>query len=429
MLSSSDSFARLLSLKDSSYSEDYNNGTSWITIYRSSNTSSLATLQNNSGTTATAVTPGQVYILSSEILSSGLSFYKDGSLAGQTASASSLNTTSGLLIGQKFITTSERWDGIIAEVIFTSSTLQANRERVEGYLAHKWGLTASLPSAHPYKSSPPGPVPTSTPTPTPTATPTVTETPTPAPQGSWLPTNLTSSLALWLDASDSSTITLNGTKVSQWRDKSGNVRHANQSDSALQPNYTSAGLNGKNVVTLSQDNLAVTSLVLTGTGWHAFAVASLSSSSNGFGRLLTLKISSNTNDFDNANSWVPIYRNSSSNAIAAIQSSGSTSTSAVTYNQSYIFSSEILSSGLNIYKNGVLSGTKGSATSLNTTSGLQIGQALGANGEKWDGLVAEVIFISSTLQSDREKVEGYLAHKWGLASYLAAGHPYKNSAP
>lgn len=30
--------------------------------------------------------------------------------------------------------------------------------------------------------------------------------------------------ALWLDANDSSTITLNGSTVSQWRNKSGNDR-------------------------------------------------------------------------------------------------------------------------------------------------------------------------------------------------------------
>ncbi len=32
-------------------------------------------------------------------------------------------------------------------------------------------------------------------------------------------------------------------------------------------------------------------------------------------------------------------------------------------------------------------------------------------------------------QSDRQKVEGYLAHKWGLASNLPADHPYKAAAP
>ena len=27
------------------------------------------------------------------------------------------------------------------------------RQKIEGYLAHKWGLTANLPSAHPFKHS------------------------------------------------------------------------------------------------------------------------------------------------------------------------------------------------------------------------------------------------------------------------------------
>ena len=30
-------------------------------------------------------------------------------------------------------------------------------QRVEGYLAHKWGLTANLPSDHPYRWMPPTP--------------------------------------------------------------------------------------------------------------------------------------------------------------------------------------------------------------------------------------------------------------------------------
>ncbi len=46
--------------------------------------------------------------------------------------------------------------GHVAEVIFTNAKQsQANREKVEGYLAHKWGLTGNLDAGHPYKSSPP----------------------------------------------------------------------------------------------------------------------------------------------------------------------------------------------------------------------------------------------------------------------------------
>lgn len=58
-------------------------------------------------------------------------------------------------------------------------------------------------------------------------------------------------LYCWLDASDSSTVTLNSGNVSQWRDKSGGLRHFSQSTSAAQPAYTSSGLNGLNCITFN----------------------------------------------------------------------------------------------------------------------------------------------------------------------------------
>jgi hypothetical protein len=49
----------------------------------------------------------------------------------------------------------------------------------------------------------------------------------------------------WWDASDSSTITLNSTTISQWRDKSGNARHLDQSDAANQPTYAATEIGGR----------------------------------------------------------------------------------------------------------------------------------------------------------------------------------------
>jgi len=47
-------------------------------------------------------------------------------------------------------------DGAVGEVVVGNGALSdGDRETIEGYLAHKWGLTANLPSGHPYKSSPP----------------------------------------------------------------------------------------------------------------------------------------------------------------------------------------------------------------------------------------------------------------------------------
>jgi hypothetical protein len=64
------------------------------------------------------------------------------------------NTT--IQIGCRFSETFLPFDGDIAEVvIFTNDGTSQTREIVEGYLAHKWGLTSNLPSSHTYKSNAP----------------------------------------------------------------------------------------------------------------------------------------------------------------------------------------------------------------------------------------------------------------------------------
>lgn len=51
----------------------------------------------------------------------------------------------------------DRWlNGDLGELIVTRMALSiAERQRLEGYSAHKWALTANLPADHPYKSAPP----------------------------------------------------------------------------------------------------------------------------------------------------------------------------------------------------------------------------------------------------------------------------------
>ncbi len=58
----------------------------------------------------------------------------------------------------------------------------------------------------------------------------------------WTPTSLGSSLALWLDADDASTITSSAGLVSEWRDKSGNNRDATQADPNSRPSTNGSGL-------------------------------------------------------------------------------------------------------------------------------------------------------------------------------------------
>jgi hypothetical protein len=42
-------------------------------------------------------------------------------------------------------------EGQVAEIICFSGISTEDKEKAEGYLAHKWNLTGSLPDSHPYK--------------------------------------------------------------------------------------------------------------------------------------------------------------------------------------------------------------------------------------------------------------------------------------
>lgn len=54
------------------------------------------------------------------------------------------------------LSTERLFAGKIAEVIFVTGAISNGvQQKAEGYLAHKWGLTANLPADHPYKTSPP----------------------------------------------------------------------------------------------------------------------------------------------------------------------------------------------------------------------------------------------------------------------------------
>jgi hypothetical protein len=55
-------------------------------------------------------------------------------------------------------------------------------------------------------------------------------------------------LEMWLDASDSSTITLNSTTVSEWRDKSGKGNTFTQVTAANQPTFVASSRNGLSAI-------------------------------------------------------------------------------------------------------------------------------------------------------------------------------------
>lgn len=66
------------------------------------------------------------------------------------------NTTTQFGIGTGFDSTADSaFVGDVYEIIICESSATPVREKIEGYLAHKYSLEGNLPVSHPYKSSPP----------------------------------------------------------------------------------------------------------------------------------------------------------------------------------------------------------------------------------------------------------------------------------
>lgn len=89
-------------------------------------------------------------------------------------------------------------------------------------------------------------------------------------------------LSAWYDAADASTITLNGSAVSVWRDKSGNGLHASQSTANNQPLYAATRKNSLPVITFdgANDSLVTSQFADPYLSFTSFCVLSVIASAN-----------------------------------------------------------------------------------------------------------------------------------------------------
>jgi len=430
-------------------------------------------------------------------------------------SIGNLNTPTGIGVSNNYHAGSA-FSGQINEVIIVPSTLTpSDREKLEGYLAHKWGLTANLPSVHDYKSSAPTFVTATTSgaaSSSPTlcvntpltpithtttgatgigtasglpagltatwASNTITISGTPTASGSftysipltggcgtvnasgiitvrassaWLPSDLGASVKLWLDATDAATITQSGGFVSQWNDKSGNGNHF-QSTGTSQPTYQSNAINSNAAIDfdgssdymsagdkldLRTNELTIMTVVKYDNTNTGGAIVGKSLYGPGVGRYALLRLNSGDVFGTSANQYNDMLMDINITANAK-NSTPETSTDPKIIGGTI---NRVGTSYATLYENGTSTATSSSGaadnTDYNTSHALMIGAYQNGSGTTppqassyLDGKIAEIIICSSLLDNlTRQKLEGYLAHKWGLTANLPSVHDYKSSAP
>lgn len=232
----------------------------------------------------------------------------------------------------------------------------------------------------------------------------------------------------WFDATDAATITHSSGAVSQWSSKNGSS-HMLQGTAARRPMTGTATINGLNTIAFDGTDDA------------------LKTAANPFGsEIKDGMIMLVTNIGTISNSVLFSLSGSGSNATAmrwqaeapwgngsiAFDNGAASGTRRVSGTSGWSadeikllgFYGSLTANVQQVWESGALKFGDSSGHTVLTASGM----ALGYDGVgRFDNCtMGEVLILNRVVGNEnRQRLEGYLAHKWGLASTLPAGHPYK----
>ena len=218
-------------------------------------------------------------------------------------------------------------------------------------------------------------------------------------------------LIFWMDGADpagTGVLPANGASITTWVDKSGNGKNATVSTSPATYSLSTKSLvfTGAQYYTTPFTSVPTTISVflvinLGSPGYMDMMAGVLQVISTGYNQLVTIPGGSHV-----------------LNGAAMSQNTN------ILYNFTFDASSSAA-----IYYNGALSGTRNGSTSYSGNGSIVIGSSDGVH-ETYTGTISEILIYNSVLSTaNRQKIEGYLAWKWGFANNLSPSNPYKYDSP
>lgn len=244
------------------------------------------------------------------------------------------------------------------------------------------------------------------------------------------------SLTNWYDSTDTTTLTLStGDTVAQWRDKSYDANDLSEVDYADLPVYGTTNINGLSTVdfdggsAINLDDGSITPLDTSSDFYIAYA---------GFNNTYT--VASTLFSFTNETNDGFYIRTTGEEFSQCILIDGSVIIlnvllgGAPNDNRPVVYTVDSIGNDVSITLNytNTSSGTK-SAGDPEPFTKLTLGAFDDGFGEfnSLNGQIGELVVVvqDSMTTADKQKLEGYMAWKWGLVSDLPGGHPYKSAAP
>jgi hypothetical protein len=311
------------------------------------------------------------------------------------------------------------FSGYIGEIIvFNNQIGTTDRQNVESYLTQKWGLVSSLPGGHLHLTKQAGAI-------TPTALSKFRMLGIPRPQ-QFLPT-LIANIQMWMDGADpagTGVVPSNGSVLSTWTDKSGK---SYSSTGVNSPTVVTNAVNSKSAVSYNGSNYSYSTIAagVFSTAMIIFFVYKVNGAVT-YTTPVTRGVFTNGSPIDQYNNTRFLGGNSYNGYTSAYSHASATSTTLFTQ-----IIQQSPSTSYNEYVNGSttssLSVTGFSAS--DTASFVYIGTR-DNKGTTFNGYMCELIVFNQLIGlTAQQKIEGYLAWKWGIQASLPEGHPYKSAAP
>lgn len=235
------------------------------------------------------------------------------------------------------------------------------------------------------------------------------------PVGGWTPQNILSDLSLWLDADDAGSINDAAGGVSAWVDKSPNAFFARQLSAGLRPTYDAPGRR----------------IVFANTHWLQISSYARPAPITYF---LVMAMDVTEREVALSEGGTVLTRHAFGNAPGDFARFQTVAGSQITVQGTIPAGEHIAAFALSntagfVAVNGV-DQTTDTQTGQATASRLQIGSSVGSSALGLNGHIREIVAVDGvTSVADRQRMEGYLAHKWGLAGDLPAAHPFKSAPP
>lgn len=234
-----------------------------------------------------------------------------------------------------------------------------------------------------------------------------------------------SGLQLWLDGGDSSTMTLNGTTVSEWRSKAGSIA-VSQPTASAQPTLTANYVGTRSALTFDGgDVLYSASAPLAIAPCTSFIVLDETTAVNFAGALVGSP--SSGDDFGSTAAFITTARDTG-NVIIRASNVGASAATALNASSGSLGASaygrRLVSVVVNPSTATVrVGGVAGTSDSAHTASGSSAGTLIGGRylsgavsaSFRFNGKICEILHYSQALSTSQiSQLEKWLAARWGI---------------